>query len=120
MAARDNSIDCVEVILSHSHAPNGESVHVDVDALATEHQQTPLMMAALHGHVDIVRLLVSAGADINRQSSGCSTALIVACHYGHVDCVHALLGQCDHQQLLDTGKMAVSKNCTRKSQKDTK
>ena len=68
-------------------------MHVDVEALATEHQQTPMMTAAAHGNVDIVRLLVAAGADINRQTNGCSTALIVACHYGHVDCVHALLGQ---------------------------
>ena len=94
VAARENSIQCVEVILSHSQSPSGEAVHVDVEALATEHQQTPLMTAAVHGHVDIVRILVAAGADINRQTSGCSTALIVACHYGHVDCVHALLGQC--------------------------
>lgn len=84
VAARDNSIQCAEAILSHSK-------HVYVDALATEHQQTPLMTAAAHGHVDIVRLLVAAGADINRQTNGCSTALVIACHYGHVDCVHALL-----------------------------
>ena len=89
VAARDNNIDCTKAILSYSHSSN-----VEIDALATEHRQTPLMTAAAHGHVQIVRLLVAAGADINRQTSGCSTALIVACHYGHIDCVHALLGQC--------------------------
>lgn len=88
VAARDNSVRCVEAILSRA-----KTVHVEVDALATEHRQTPLMTAAAHGHVDIVRLLVDAGAEINRQTAGCSTALIVACHYGHVDCVHLLLGQ---------------------------
>jgi len=93
VAARENSIQCVEVILSHSHSPGSATVHVDIEALATEHRQTPLMTAAVHGHEDIVRMLVAAGADINRQTSRCSTALIVACHYGHVDCVHALLGQ---------------------------
>lgn len=91
VAARENSIRCTEAILSHSHCPNGETVRIEVDALATEHRQTPLMTAALHGHVDMMRLLVAAGADINRQTSSCSTALIVACHYGHVNCVHALL-----------------------------
>jgi len=93
VAARENSVQCAEVILSHSHSPGGEAVHVEIEALATEHQQTPLMTAAVYGHVDIVRMLVAAGADINRQTSGCSTALIVACHYGQVECVHALLGQ---------------------------
>ena len=94
VAARENSILCAEAILSHSRSSDDKSVHVEVEALATEHRQTPLMTAAAHGHVDIVRLLVAAGADINRQTDACSTALIVACHYGHVDCVHALLGQC--------------------------
>ena len=93
VAARENSTRCTEAILSHSHCPSGETVRIEVDALATEHRQTPLMTAALHGHVDMMRLLVAAGADINQQTSSCSTALIVACHYGHVDCVHALLGQ---------------------------
>ena len=93
VAARENSTRCAEVILSHSRRADGETVDVEVDALATEHRQTPLMTAALHGHVDMLRLLVDAGADIDRQTSTCSTALIVACHYGHVDCVHALLGQ---------------------------
>lgn len=93
MAARENSLLCTEAILSHFNSSNDDSVHVEVDALATEHRQTPLMTAAAHGHVDIVRLLVAAGADIDRQTDGCSTALIVACHYGQVDCVHALLGQ---------------------------
>jgi len=95
VAARENSLLCTEAILSQNNWSNDDSVHVvEVDALATEHRQTALMMAAAHGHVDIVRLLVAAGADINRQTYGCSTALIVACHYGQVDCVHALLGQC--------------------------
>ena len=104
VAARENSVRCAEAILSTSHSHHcrdggetdrgggGVSV-VELEALATEHRQTPLMTAAQHGHVDMVRLLVAAGADINRQTSTCSTPLIVACHYGHVDCVNALLGQ---------------------------
>jgi len=93
VAARDNSVGCAEAILSHSRSTDGQAVHVEIEALATEHRLTPLMTAASHGHVDMVRMLVAAGADIDRQSSGCSTALIVACHYGQVDCVHTLLGQ---------------------------
>jgi len=96
VAARENSIRCVEAILSWRGGEtdaHGGGGGVELEALATEHRQTPLMTAALHGHVDMVRLLVAAGADIDRQTSTCSTALIVACHYGHVDCVHALLGQ---------------------------
>jgi len=111
VAARENSILCVEAILSHcsNKSSDGEAVHVEVDALATEHRQTPLMTAAAHGHVDIVRMLIDAGADINRQTDGCSTALIVACHYGHVDCVHTLLGQ-----------WSVSGLCTNETRRDNK
>ena len=32
------------------------------------HQYTPLCVAALHNHVDIVRCLVDKGADINVKS----------------------------------------------------
>lgn len=59
VAARENSTRCIEAIFSHSHRSAADDVgtvrHVEVDALATEHRQTPLMTAALHGHVDIVR-----------------------------------------------------------------
>jgi ankyrin repeat protein len=83
VAAVHNSVRCADLLLAQTG--------VDVDSLATVHRQTPLMTSAAHGHVTVLRRLLTAGAAVDRQTAGCSTALIVACHYGHVDCAHALL-----------------------------
>lgn len=88
VAARHNSVRCLDLILSSASVPA-----VDVEALATDRQQTPLMTAAEYGHVTVVGRLLAAGSDVNRQTDECSSALIVACHYGHAECVYALLGQ---------------------------
>lgn len=52
---------------------------------------TPLMEAASTGHVEIVRLLISHGADVNAQSSSGNTPLMYACAGGHEDVVLVLL-----------------------------
>lgn len=52
---------------------------------------TPLMEAASAGHVDIIRLLISHGADVNAQSSTGNTPLMYACAGGHVAAVKELL-----------------------------
>ncbi|XP_055679921.1 ankyrin repeat and KH domain-containing protein mask isoform X9 [Lutzomyia longipalpis] len=56
---------------------------------------TPLMEAASAGHVDIIKLLISHGADVNAQSSTVTpignTPLMYACAGGHVAAVQELL-----------------------------
>ena len=69
---------------------------------------TPLMEAASAGHtgaiednnnevkllqscLDIVRLLIAHGADVNAQSSSGNTPLMYACAGGHEDVVRVLL-----------------------------
>jgi uncharacterized protein len=41
---------------------------VDVNAAETYQQTTPLMWAAAENHLDVVDLLIKAGADVNRQA----------------------------------------------------
>lgn len=57
---------------------------------------TPLMEAASAGHVEIIGLLISHGADTNAQSSTGNTPLMYACAGGHVCAVKALLLQGAH------------------------
>ncbi|TRY57576.1 hypothetical protein DNTS_023504 [Danionella cerebrum] len=52
---------------------------------------TPLMAAASGGYVDIVKLLLVHGADVNAQSSTGNTALTYACAGGFLDVVQVLL-----------------------------
>lgn len=42
------------------------------------------------GHVDIIRLLINAGADLQKADNFGSTPLHLACIYGHVNCVRVL------------------------------
>ena len=44
---------------------------------------TPLIMAALNGHIKIVKLLVEANADINAKNTSGVTALMAATQNGH-------------------------------------
>lgn len=44
-------------------------MHANVEDRGIKGECTPLMEAASAGHLDIVRLLVAHGADVNAQSS---------------------------------------------------
>uniref|UniRef100_A0A1I8BTT7 ANK_REP_REGION domain-containing protein n=1 Tax=Meloidogyne hapla TaxID=6305 RepID=A0A1I8BTT7_MELHA len=69
----------------------------DSSVLTQQSDSTPLMEACCGGHVDVVRTLIQAGADVNALSSTRNTALIYACASGHLECIKELLssGRCD-------------------------
>ena len=49
------------------------------------------MLAASHGRLETVALLVACGADVNAQDEDGSTALMCASEHGHTDIIRALL-----------------------------
>lgn len=53
------------------------------------------MLAVSHGRLDMVMMLIEAGADINIQDEDGSTALMCAVEHGHMDIVKYLLRQPD-------------------------
>jgi ankyrin repeat protein len=69
--------------------------HVPVDqardATGDRKGETPLMAAAYSGHVEAVRALLKAGAQMNARSGDGNTALILAAGWGDIDSVRALL-----------------------------
>lgn len=44
---------------------------------------TPLLFAARQGNIDVARVLIEAGADVNNTSASGTSALVVAAHSGH-------------------------------------
>lgn len=53
------------------------------------------MLAVSHGRLNMVKMLLEAGADINIQDEDGSTALMCAAEHGHVDIVKHFLEQPD-------------------------
>lgn len=66
------------------------------------------MLAVSHGNIDMVQMLLDAGADINIQDEDGSTALMCAAEHGRIDIVKLLLAQseCDSciQDVVGTTK----------------
>lgn len=60
-----------------------------------QHGQTALMLAVSHGRLDMVKMLLEAGADINIQDEDGSTALMCAAEHGHIEIVKHFLSQPD-------------------------
>ena len=52
---------------------------------------TPLEIAVLGGHTEIVKVLLERGADVNAESSKGATALLLASQEGHTEIVKVLL-----------------------------
>ncbi|CAH1158574.1 unnamed protein product [Phyllotreta striolata] len=67
----------------------------DVNIRAKQHGQTALMLAVSHGRLDMVKMLLEAGADINIQDEDGSTALMCAAEHGHIEIVKHFLSQPD-------------------------
>ena len=72
--------------------PTLASNYADVNARERLYGRTPLMIAALEGHLEVARLLMEAGADSNLADAEGSTALSLARSYGNLD-VAALLAE---------------------------
>ena len=63
---------------------------IDDEGVFMYHDHTALMTAARHGYVEVVRLLVEAGADKAVTDSVGRTALTLAARKGHVEVVSLL------------------------------
>ncbi len=63
----------------------------DVDFQNEENGYTALMIAAVAGDVDMIRLLIKAGANLNIQNTNGATALITAVIYNQINVVRLLI-----------------------------
>lgn len=63
----------------------------DLNLRAAQHGQTALMLAVSHGRLDMVELLVEAGAEVDVRDEDGSTALMCAAEHGHLEIVKQLM-----------------------------
>lgn len=69
--------------------------------------RTVLFEAAAAGHADMVRLLISRGADLEAEAYPTGTVLQDAARYGHLDCVKALIDARANAQALNARGQSV-------------
>ena len=81
-AARTGSVRVVEALLAHG---------AEVGAATTETRQTALMWATAERHLDVVHMLLAAGADVHRSSTRGFTPLLFAARNGDIETAGALL-----------------------------
>ena len=82
LAFENNQIVEVTKILQKPLDPNSEGAHT---------HPPPMHHAAIEGHLEVVHLLLEAGADENAASTDGATALMVAAFRGHLEVVRVLL-----------------------------
>ena len=81
-ASSQNEVEMAMLLLRRGADPN----------IATEENFTPLLSAAYHGHTEMVRLLIRAGANVNAAETRYGfTPLASAAQYGHAETVELLL-----------------------------
>jgi ankyrin repeat protein len=82
LASRTGNASIVKALLVHG---------ADANAREPRQQQTALMWAAAHGHVDVVKALLEAHAAPSARSNGGFTPLLFAAREGHIAVADALL-----------------------------
>jgi ankyrin repeat protein len=85
-AKNGNFAECQRLLTQHQ---------MDVNAKDDDHEigWSPLLLAARSGHLDLVRLLLKHGAEVNAKSKSEQTPLHGACWNGHASVAKLL---CDH------------------------
>ena len=80
-------------VANHSHCVSVMAAHAVSVCTLGANGASALHAACIHGHAEVVRVLLSCGADdvIDAVCEEGHTALYKACEKGHVDCVRALL-----------------------------
>lgn len=89
LAAANGNEECVEYLISKNCALNTtKKKHLDHDANINA---TPLFIACRNGHLNTVKLLLAAKAEVGKAIVGGVTPLYIAAENGHTKIVHELL-----------------------------
>lgn len=81
-AIQADDVETISELIKHNFLPN---------LIINDQEQTMLHYAALKGNVEIVNLLIKAGADIKKLNSNGSTPLGLAIEKGHTEAANLLI-----------------------------
>jgi ankyrin repeat protein len=89
-AAMEGKAQIVEILLANVAMVDARCRDGSVGA-RSDNQRTALHLAAARGHVDVTKLLMEGGADVNALGCG-DTPFLVAVRNGHFDLMKTLVG----------------------------
>jgi ankyrin repeat protein len=81
-AAEAGNVGCVKTWLALGVSPNSDFCW---------YANTPLIKGAAYGRIEVVKLLLEKGADVNKHNEGGETPLHYAARHGHVKVMEILL-----------------------------
>jgi ankyrin repeat protein len=88
MQAAHRGLTTIVTKLLEKHGASGKSGYLDDPS---EEGITPLIAASSEGHVEVVKALLAAKADIDKVDKDGTNALMAACARGHLEIVKELL-----------------------------
>ncbi|KAL3328653.1 hypothetical protein AABB24_036007 [Solanum stoloniferum] len=130
LAVKYGNLDCVQVLIEFGYTIDNSADrflhyaaatdrvdlmeilclgYADMDLNSIDSQgRTPLHIAAIHGHVEVIQFLVSVGSDTDMLDTQGWTPLHFAAHQGHVEAVGVLLNHSNFAKYVVTkqGKTA--------------
>lgn len=75
------------------------SIHeIDLNQSSSETELTPLMLACKQGHLEMIKLLIAKGADMNFLTRSCKSTLIIAVEKRKLDVVRLLIHRGAHHR----------------------